>query len=125
MTRLLALCGALYAASGVALGAFGAHALRDRLAPRLLEAWQTAVQYQLLHALGLLLVTLFLLRFPDSRLLGWGGLALATGVVLFSGSIYGLAAGLRFLGPVTPVGGTLFIVGWLLVAVGLGSALKP
>ena len=107
---------AFYGASGVVLGAFGAHGLKDRLATGTLETWQTAVFYHLIHALALLAVGMWL-RFtattPGGALMvaGWG---FAAGVLLFSGSLYWLAlGGPRLLGPVTPLGGLALIAGWL------------
>lgn len=103
---------ALLGASGVALGAFGAHGLRERLTPERLESWETAVLYHLLHAVALLSLALF------ERATG-RGIALpaglwTAGVVLFSGSIYLLAlGGPRWLGPVTPLGGLSLLAGWL------------
>lgn len=101
--------------SGVALGAFGAHALRATLLERgMLSAWQSAVLYQLVHSVALL------------ALLGWNSVGAKIvwiarcwiiGVILFSGSLYWLAlGGPRFLGPITPLGGLGFLAGWLLIA---------
>jgi len=122
------LLGALSGATGVMLGAFGAHALKSRLADTALQTWQTAVSYQLVHALALLVVGMMIRQAlpaggaPD-RLLGFAGLAFAVGVVFFSGSLYVLAlGGPRWLGPVTPIGGLAFIAGWIVLAV---SALRP
>lgn len=118
MTARLALTlAALLFALAVAFGAFGAHALKARLAPDLQAMWQTAVQYHAWHAMGLLVAGLFLLHKPQS-----GGAALAAwlfvaGIVLFSGSLYALAlTGARWLGAVTPLGGAAFIAGWLAFA---------
>lgn len=121
--------GAAFGGAGVVLGAFGAHALKDRLADTALATWQTAVSYQFVHALALLAVGI-LIRLsagaPD-RLLGVAGWAFALGVMFFSGSLYVLAlGGPRWLGPVTPLGGMAFIAGWLaLVAAVLRSAPGP
>ena len=102
----------------VALGAFGAHALRDRLAPDMAAVWQTAVQYHAWHALGLLGVGILLLQWPERGLLGGAGWLFAAGIVLFSGSLYALAlTGMRGLGAVTPIGGVAFLLGWIVVAV--------
>ena len=104
--------GAFSGALAVALGAFGAHALKERLQPDELEVWHTAVQYQALHALALIAFGLFRGRYAASDLPGW---AFAVGSVCFSGSLYGLAlGGPGFLGPVTPLGGVAFLFGWLL-----------
>ncbi|MFT4046222.1 MAG: DUF423 domain-containing protein [Solimonas sp.] len=105
--------GALYGFLGVALGAFGAHALRARLSPDLLGVWKTGVEYQFYHAGTLLLVGLWMRTQPAPALNVAGG-CFALGVVLFSGSLYALAlSGVRAFGAVTPIGGLLFLIGWL------------
>lgn len=110
--RFALLAGSLLAALGVGLGAFGAHGLRHLLDTGALAWWQTAVQYQMWHALGLL--ALGAARLPRS---GLPAALLAAGTVIFAGSLYAMAlTGLRALGMVTPVGGTLMIAGWLLLA---------
>jgi uncharacterized membrane protein YgdD (TMEM256/DUF423 family) len=111
--RGLLAAAALVGAAGVALGAFGAHALRARLDARALELWDTAVRYHLLHAAALLAIALSPLA-VSLRSAGW---LLTLGVVLFSGSLYALAlGGPRLLGPLTPLGGLAFIAGWIWVA---------
>lgn len=97
--------------TGVALGAFGAHALRELLPTRTLEAFTTATRYQLLHAIALLaLVGLPILQLRERA---WVARLWGVGILLFSGSIYLMAAtGWRWLGPVTPVGGGCLIGGW-------------
>ena len=97
---------------GVMLGAFGAHALKDQLVELgTLEAWKTAVLYQLVHAVVLLVLAERACVKRSGAWWAWG--FFAAGVVLFSGSIYGLAlGGPRFLGPVTPLGGLAFLIGW-------------
>lgn len=117
MDRLFFAAGALMGMLGVALGAFGAHGLRARLTPDLLRIWETGAQYHMLHALVLLATAWAVQRFPSglSVAAGWCFLA---GILVFSGSLYLLAfTGMRWLGAITPVGGTLFIVGWVLLAV--------
>ncbi|MBS0583419.1 MAG: DUF423 domain-containing protein [Proteobacteria bacterium] len=112
--RGLATFGAVCGALGVALGAFGAHALRGTLDEAALRTWHTAVEYQLWHALALLIVALAL---PPSRWRRLGAFAFAAGIVLFSGSLYALALGApRIVGAITPVGGIALIGGWLAVA---------
>ncbi|MCC8998816.1 MAG: DUF423 domain-containing protein [Candidatus Contendobacter sp.] len=102
----------------VALGAFGAHALKKTLAPDLMAVYQTAVNYHVYHALGLLAVGLLALHLPESALLRWAGILLAVGVLLFSGSLYALSlSGIRWLGAITPFGGVAFMIAWLLLAV--------
>jgi len=110
--RLFLLFGASYGLLGVAFGAFGAHALRARLAPDLLAVFHTGVEYQFYHAFALLAVGVLLLLKPAPALpvAGW---CFALGVLLFSGSLYALAlTGTRWLGAITPLGGLLFLAGW-------------
>ncbi|HVT37234.1 MAG TPA: DUF423 domain-containing protein [Nevskiaceae bacterium] len=118
MPRIFLAIGALYGLFGVLLGAFGAHALKERLAPDLLAVWRTAVEYQFYHALALMLLAL-LLRDAANGLMQAGGWCFAAGVLVFSGSLYALAlTGVRMLGAVTPVGGLLFIAGWICLLLG-------
>jgi len=115
---LLLALGAVSGAISVMLGAFGAHALKVRLSADALSAFQTAVQYQMVHSLALIAVSFWLLRHPEDALSRYAALAFCFGILFFSGSLYGLTlGGPRWLGPVTPIGGTLFIAGWLLFAV--------
>ena len=117
--KIAFLFAALAGALGVALGAFGAHALRGSIELRLMETFQTAVQYQLIHALALLLVSLTMGWLGQSLSFEISAYAFMAGVILFSGSLYGLAlTEMRWLGPVTPLGGLCLIVGWLALLVG-------
>ena len=117
--RRFAMLGALSAAVAVAAGAFGAHALKTRVEPRLLEVFETAARYQMYHALAL---------FAVAWLVGQGGRAAAAagpagwlfvaGTLLFSGSLYAMTfSGVRALGAITPLGGVCFLAGWVLLAV--------
>jgi uncharacterized membrane protein YgdD (TMEM256/DUF423 family) len=109
--------GALAALAAVLLGAFGAHALKARLAGDALALWRTAVEYHFWHALGLLAVGLAAAHLPASALLRWSGALMLAGIVLFSGSLYLLAlGGARWLGMVTPAGGVAFLAAWALLA---------
>ncbi len=109
--------GAVYGFFAVALGAFGAHGLKSRVAEAALGWWQTGVHYHGLHALALLAVGLLALHLPDSRLLRGAGWAFTVGVALFAGSLYLLTLGApRWMGSVTPVGGVLLLIGWGLLA---------
>lgn len=104
-------------AVAVALGAFGAHALKTQLAADALAVWQTAVQYHAWHALGLFGIGLWLQHAPEKRALRAAAWLLLGGIVLFSGSLYALAlTGVRGLGVITPVGGLAFIAGWVVLA---------
>jgi uncharacterized membrane protein YgdD (TMEM256/DUF423 family) len=117
------LIGAVAAALAVALGAFGAHALKARLAPDLLTVYHTAVQYHFYHALGLILIGLAAGQMVGSVWLKAAGWTMLAGIVLFSGSLYVLATtGYRWLGAITPVGGLAFIAGWILFAVAVARA---
>lgn len=107
--------GAVSGALTVALGAFGAHALQERVTPEDLAIWETAVHYQGLHALALVLFGLWRTQTGKRCIGGWGFLV---GSVIFSGTLYALAlGGPRWLGAITPIGGTALIVGWLGFAV--------
>ncbi len=117
MDRLFLIIGALSGGLGVVLGAFGAHALKVRLSPDLLDTFETGVRYEMYHALALLAVGLVLTRFPSSALLGAAGWLFVAGTIIFSGSLYLLSlTGVRWLGAITPFGGLAFIAGWLCLA---------
>lgn len=117
MVRLFVMLGALSAGVAIAAGAFGAHALRARLEPRMLEVFETGARYQMYHALALLAVAWVASRWPGSLVNASGWLFLA-GTLLFSGSLYAMAfTGVRALGAVTPLGGVCFIAGWICLAV--------
>ncbi len=117
MEHLFFSLGALSAALAVALGAFGAHALRARLAPELLATFETGVRYQMYHALALFVVAFALSRYAPSPLLTASGWLFVLGTILFSFSLYLLTlTQMRWLGAITPFGGVAFIVGWLALA---------
>jgi len=103
---------------GVALGAFGAHALRSRLSPEMLAVFETGVRYQMYHTFAVLIVAAAIGHIGNARLLVAAGWLFFTGVVLFSGSLYALAlTGVATLGAITPIGGLLFLIGWACLAV--------
>ncbi|MEQ9399378.1 MAG: DUF423 domain-containing protein [Longimicrobiales bacterium] len=115
MDRVFLALGGLYGFLGVALGAFGAHALRARLTEADLATFQTGVSYQMYHALALLAVAWAWTRWPTGTVAA-AGWAFAAGVLIFSGSLYTLVlTGHRWLGAVTPLGGLAFLVGWALL----------
>lgn len=117
MDRLFLTLGALSGAIGVAAGAFGAHALRARLEPRMLEVFETGARYQMYHALALIAAAWVAQRHPGTPVTVAGWLFVA-GTVLFSGSLYAMTlTGVRALGAITPLGGVCFIVAWVLLAV--------
>lgn len=122
MDRLFLIIAALSGAVSVGAGAFGAHALRARLEPRLLEVFQTGAQYQMYHALALVGVAWVASRWPGALSTASGWLFVA-GTVLFSGSLYAMAlTGVRALGAITPLGGVCFIAGWVTLAVAVMRA---
>lgn len=113
--RQLVLAGALFLLTGVAAGAFGAHALKQMVSPDRLLVWQTAVLYQLIHGLGLLVIAAMRPHYP-SRCLAYAGLFLLAGILIFSGSLYTLVlTDLSWLGAITPIGGVSFMLGWACV----------
>ena len=120
MNKFFIAGGALGAALSVILGAFAAHALKSRMPPETLAVFQTGVQYQFYHSLGVILVGIivqFTKTTPLTTIAGW---LMLIGILLFSGSLYLISlTGMRSLGLVTPVGGTAFIVAWLLLAFGI------
>ncbi|HIA03279.1 MAG TPA: DUF423 domain-containing protein [Myxococcales bacterium] len=106
--------GALSALVSVAAGAFGAHALKERLSDNLLNAFEVGVRYQMYHALALILMGLLMSKIPAANTAAW---CFLVGTFLFSGSLYGLAlTGLKFLGPITPIGGVVLMAGWVVLA---------
>ncbi len=115
-SRWQILIGCILAGLGVATGAFGAHMLKDLLDPPMLTVYDTATRYQMYHAFGMVLSGMIVRISGDAAAAKAGWMFLA-GIVLFSGSLYGVSLlGIRWLGAVTPVGGTLFIAGWGLLA---------
>ena len=104
--------------AAVALGAFGAHALKSRLSAEMLAVWHTGVEYHMFHALGLLAVGLVTVQLPESVPLRSSGWLMLAGILLFSGSLYALAlSGEGWLGAITPVGGIAFLAAWVLFVV--------
>ena len=116
--------GGILGVIGVLLGAFGAHALKEVLSPDQLISFNTGVRYQMIHALAILILVLVYAKWPLKQF-KIAVMLIFIGVILFSGSIYLLnlrellsMEWLKFLGPVTPIGGTLIITGWLMVVAG-------
>jgi uncharacterized membrane protein YgdD (TMEM256/DUF423 family) len=112
------LIGSVFMALAVALGAFGAHGLKDRLSEYSMSVYEKAVFYHFVHALGILIVSLLAktgsVGETGANRVGW---LLSVGIVLFSGSLYALAiSGVRILGAITPLGGIAFITAWVLLA---------
>jgi len=117
MDKTFMFVGALMGGVGVAIGAFGAHGLRERLSPEMLAVFETGVRYHMYHALALLATAALLPRI-DGRAVLIAGWSFTAGIVLFSGSLYALAlSGITTLGAVTPLGGLAFIAGWISLAI--------
>jgi uncharacterized membrane protein YgdD (TMEM256/DUF423 family) len=117
LDRTFLFLGALAGLTAVALGAFGAHALRSRLSPDMLAVFETGVRYHFYHALALVATALIMARYND-RLITAAGWLFAIGIVLFSGSLYALAlTGVTVLGAITPIGGVAFLLGWACLAI--------
>jgi uncharacterized membrane protein YgdD (TMEM256/DUF423 family) len=118
MNARIALCSAaVFLFAAVALGAFGAHALKAKLAPESMAVYQTAVQYHFWHALGLLAVGVLLVQRPEGGALVVAAWLLIAGLILFCGSLYALAlTGVRGWGAVAPVGGVAFLAAWATLA---------
>lgn len=124
--KFFLIAGAVNALLSVAFGAFGAHLLEGRVADKYLETWQTAVQYQMFHAVGLMVIAILM----SSSLLGnlgslnWAGYLMLAGIVIFSGSLYVLSlTGISILGAITPIGGVAFIAAWVMVIIAAVKAL--
>ena len=110
--------GGLFGMLSVALGAFGAHMLKARMDANLFDIYQTAVQYQMYHALALVLVSILIRQFGGGAVLQAAGWLFVAGIVIFSGSLYVLSmTGVRTWGAITPIGGFMFIAGWIALVV--------
>jgi uncharacterized membrane protein YgdD (TMEM256/DUF423 family) len=119
-----AFLAAVLGGAGVALGAFGAHALQQRVSSEMLAIFETGVRYQLYHALALLGVALAANRLPESTLLYAAGWLFLVGIVVFSGSLYALVfSGVRAFGAITPIGGVAFLAGWVCLALACSRGL--
>lgn len=117
MAKYFIFLGSINAFLAVGLGAFGAHGLKSRISPEMLEIYQTGVQYHIFHALGLILIGIIAHWLSESNLILWSGALILAGIVVFSGSLYILSiTGIRSFGAVTPIGGVTFLAGWILMA---------
>lgn len=116
MGRTFFALGAISAFIGVAAGAFGAHGLKDRLSPEMLQIFETGARYQMYHAFALLAAAWAQDKFPNSAVT-IGGWLFIIGTILFCGSLYVLSlTEIRWLGAITPFGGLAFLTGWLCLA---------
>lgn len=113
---MFVVAGSLSAFVAVALGAFAAHVLKEKLSPEMFAIWEVGVRYHFYHALGIVIVAWLTAQFPAANVAPAGWLFLA-GTILFSGSLYVLSlSGVRWLGAVTPLGGICFLAGWVWIA---------
>lgn len=120
MLKLFVLIGSINMLLAVGLGAFGAHGLPGKLSERMIEIYQTGVQYHMIHAIGILIIAIVADRLGSPAMLLWAGWAMFIGIVFFSGSLYILSiSGVKILGAITPIGGLFFMAGWLLLALGV------
>lgn len=118
MTRLAIILGASNAALAIIFGAFAAHALENSLSERMLSVFNTAVDYHLYHAIGLIILGLLFQHCGESKLIRTSIFTMLAGILLFSGSLYILSlTGMNWLGLITPLGGLAFILSWLMVAI--------
>ena len=116
--KVFIILGAINAFLSVALGAFGAHGLKGKLEPYYLDIWNTACQYQMYHALGLLVIGILVAKLPGNSLLTSSGWLMLAGIVLFSGSLFVLAlTKISVLGAITPLGGVAFLAAWTLIII--------
>ncbi|MGG4207367.1 DUF423 domain-containing protein [Paenibacillus jamilae] len=116
--KILLLLGCIVMFLAVALGAFGTHALKKRLSVDMMSIFQTGIQYQIAHGLGLLLLGVLADSLVHSSLIVTAGWVMLVGILLFSGSLYALSiSGVKKLGAITPIGGLAFLASWVIVIV--------
>lgn len=125
MAKIFLILGGSFAGLAVALGAFGAHALKSVLeVTNRMETFETGIKYQFYHALALLVLGLLMQKF-DHRMFTWAGYSFVTGIILFSGSLYILSlSGVTKWGAVTPLGGIAFIIGWITLIIGITKSVN-
>lgn len=124
MHKFFLISGAIAMALAVALGAFGAHGLKNKLSQEMLAVFETGVQYHFYHGIGLLIVGLLAQYMPNSAMLEWSGWLMMFGILIFSGSLYLLAvSNIRWIGAITPIGGLCFIASWIFLALAVWKSL--
>ncbi|WP_307394974.1 DUF423 domain-containing protein [Bacillus horti] len=115
--KLFVILGSINALLAVAFGAFGSHGLKGKLSADMLSIYETGVQYHMYHAIGLVLIGI-LAQWAVPSTLHWAGWLMFFGIIFFSGSLYILSiTGVKILGAITPIGGVLFLISWVLVAI--------
>ncbi|WEG13055.1 DUF423 domain-containing protein [Pullulanibacillus sp. KACC 23026] len=123
--KVFMVLGTLNAFLSIALGAFGAHGLKDKLSAKYLDIYQTGVHYHMIHALGLVIVGILYMTLNKNQpvLMTWTGWLMFAGIVLFSGSLYVLSlTKVSVLGAITPLGGLCFLASWLLLTIAIIKA---
>src|SRR5690606_24887464 len=114
--KVFLILGALIALLSIALDAFGAHGLEGKLSEHMMDIYRKAVQYHMMHSLGLILVALLTERLSGTSLINWAGWVMLAGIIIFSGSLYVLSmTGISALGAITPIGGIAFLISWFLI----------
>jgi len=123
MNKSLLLAGSVFGLLTVVIGAFGAHALQATLlANGRVDTFETAVQYQGIHALALLIIGLLSEKIDSSKIV-YAGFTMVIGILIFSGSLYTLSlTNMTFLGAITPIGGLFMILGWILLIIGISKS---
>jgi len=120
-SKKFAFYGAIFMALAVGIGAFGAHGLKNLLSKEMLSIYHTGVEYQFYHALGLFAVA-FIANFIEDKKIKFAGYFMIFGIILFSGSLYALSIlNIKWIGAITPIGGTFFIIAWVLLAISLAK----
>ena len=124
MSKTILLIATVFLILAVAIGAFGAHGLKNHLSDEMIQIYKTGVEYHFYHALGLLLVGILSISMP-SGYIKWSAILLGAGIILFSGSLYALATtGVKGLTAITPFGGLSFIAGWVCLFIAVVKYLK-
>lgn len=118
MEKILLMIGSILGGFSVAMGAFGAHVMKGKYSEYALEVFEKAVRYEMYHALAIVFAAMLMMRFPESATrLSIAGWFFVAGILFFSGSLYVIAfSGIRAFGAVAPIGGTSFIIGWIVLA---------
>lgn len=116
-SRIFMIIGGSLGALGIILGAFGAHSIKGAIPDNLYQAFLTGARHHMIHAIFLIVLAFLMDRWPQAKLLVYSGIAIAVGILLFSGSLYLLALTPLKVGLVTPLGGIILIAGWLLLVI--------
>ncbi len=119
-TQLYLFLGSISTGLSVALGAFGAHSLKNYISDELIKTYNTGVEYHFYHSFGLFVIALVFYFLPDSKLVKWAGRLMLTGILLFSFSLYILSiTGIKSFGIITPFGGVALVSAWILLAIAI------